>query len=247
MQKNTEVHILSLDLAKLARRTFMAMLSTAVVLIALFWNQNLWAESNTIKINEDPAIQHEAAEFIQYLANKALTSLNTEDATLADQEVKFTKILEEGFNVKYIGKISLGRHRKKASSEDLKNYYTLFPEYLVKVYTSRLTKLDTREVRVGKVLPNGKQDMYVRTKVINGENKTFDVDWRVRPNKENKNTEHGYKIIDVKIEGISMARTQRDDFASRISESGISGLLNFMRAIINDTTVVAENTAQDTP
>ena len=247
MQKNTRIKILSLDREKLAKRMFAATLTTAFLLITIFWSQNLWAAEETVKINEDPIIQQEAADFIQLLANKALTSLNTNEATLADQEVEFTEILVEGFNVEYIGKISLGRHRKKASSEDLDVYYDLFPDYLVKVYTSRLTKLDTREVRVGKVLPNGKRDMYVRTKVLDEEEKSYDVDWRVRPNKEDENTEHGYKIIDVKIEGISMARTQRDDFAARISESGMTGLIDFMQAIVKGTVEVAENKEQDTP
>ncbi len=241
MQKNTRIQILSLDPRKLAKRMLVATLSTVLLIITIFWAQNLRAENSTININEDPAIQLEASEFIQYLADKALTSLKKEGANLVDQEIKFTEILEEGFNVNYIGKISLGRHRKKASPENLKDYYALFPEYLVKVYTSRLTKLDTQEVKVGKVLPNGKRDMYVRTKVINGEKKTFDVDWRVRPDKKNLQTDHGYLIVDVKIEGISMARTQRDDFAARISESGMPGLIDFMQAIVTGTTQVAEN------
>ena len=241
MRKTSKARLLSMDPGKIARQMFLASLSATLFLIAIFWAQNLWAADSTTKINEDPVIKQEAADFIQVLADKALTSLNMNGTSLTDQEETFTEILSEGFNVKYIGKISLGRQRKKATSEDLKNYYTLFPEYLVKVYTSRLAKLDTREVRVGKVLPNGKRDMYVRTKVIDGEDKEYDVDWRVRPNKEDENTEHGYKIIDVKIEGISMARTQRDDFAARISESGMTGLISFMQAIVNGTVEVAEN------
>lgn len=245
MQKNSRVAILSLaphrDRQKLAKRMFVATLSTALVLLALFWSQPLKAANKTVNINQDPAVQQEAADFIQLLANKALTNLTTNGATLAEQEIQFSKILDEGFNVTYIGKISLGRHRKKATAENLKQYYALFPEYLVKVYTSRLTKLDTREVRVGKVLPNGKRDMYVRTKVVNGEDKVFDVDWRVRPNKKGEEAQHGYKIVDVKIEGISMARTQRDDFTARISASGMSGLIDFMQTIIQGSLKVADN------
>lgn len=237
MEENTRIGILPLNPERLARQLFMAIFSTILLLIALLWSENLRAEN----INEDPAIQQEVAEFIQHLADKALTSLKQDDASLADQESRFTKILSEGFNVDYIGKISLGRYRKKASPENLKNYYALLPEYLVKVYTSRLTKLNTQEVRVGKVLPNGKRDMYVRTKVISSDNKTFDVDWRVRPNKKDEDASHVYKIIDVKIEGISMVRTQRDDFSSRITESGISGLISFMQAIVDGPTLVAEN------
>ena len=58
--------------------------------------------------------------------------------------------------------------------------------------------------------------------------------------------DQGYRIIDVKIEGISMARTQRDDFAARIQESGIIGLLDFMQAIIDNTAIGQEDTKEKT-
>lgn len=234
-------------------RMSMAIFSTVLLLAALFWAQNLWAIEKKEKLNENPEVQKEAAEFIQKLANKALTSLKDNDSNIADQEVRFRGILLEGFDVNYIGKISLGRHRKQATKANLDHYYALFPEYLVKVYTSRLTKLDTREVRVGKTLPNGKRDMYIRTKVIDGEEKSYDVDWRVRPvvasipkntSKEGKTEERHYKIIDVKIEGISMARTQRDDFSSRIAASGMTGLISFMQSIVDDSIIVAEDSKE---
>jgi len=237
-----------LDLNKLALGMFMALM------ITLFWAQNLWAEDKKVRLNETPEIQEEAAEFIKQLADKALTSLKNEEATLADQEIHFREILLEGFDVKYIGKISLGRHRKQATQENLDNYYDLFPKYLVKFYTSHLTKLDTREVHVGKILPIGKRDMFVRTKIIDGEDKSYDVDWRVRPQKSLNNAngdnaddateKRHFKIIDVIIEGISMARTQRDSFTSRITESGVSGLIDFMQSIISGAVMVADNNKQ---
>jgi len=245
MQKNIKINAssiaLPLDLKMMVRPMFMAIMSTIILLIAIFWSQNVWAADKSRNLNEDPVIQQEAADFIQRLANKALTGLHQEGATLADQEIRFRGILSEGFDVEYIGKISLGRHRKRASAENLENYYALFPEYLVRVYTTRLSRLDTRTVAVGRVLPNGKRDMYVRTKITDGEAKTYDVDWRIRPQNSDAPEKHSYKIIDVKIEGISMARTQRDDFASRIAESGITGLISFMQNLVDGKVMVAES------
>ena len=247
MHKNSTTHTIALAVPakpdKTVWRMFIATFSTLVILLALLWSQNLFAADKKAQLNQDPAIQAEAADFIQHLADKALVSLSQKGASLADLEARFRKILTEGFDVKYISKISLGRHRKQASKNDLKTYYTLFPEYLVRVYTSRLSKLDTRKVDVIKVLPNGKRDMYVRTIITDGEGKTFDVDWRVRPQKTTAEApeDRHYKIIDVKIEGISMARTQRDDFASRIAASGISGLITFMHHLVDGSVMVADS------
>ncbi len=243
MQKPAQIRAIAKTAPYQPRRVIFAALATITLLTTLLWSQGVRAADNAVNINEDPAVQQEVADFIQNLADKALTTLNQKEYTLMDQENRFREILLEGFNVSYIGKISLGRHRKEATSQQLNSYFTLFPDYLVKIYTSRLTKLDTREVQVKTVLPNGKRDMYVRTKVIDGEQKSYDVDWRVRPEKEKA----GYKIIDVKIEGISMARTQRDDFTSRISASGITGLMAYMQAIVEGRIAVPEDDKVTTP
>ena len=71
----------------------------------------------------------------------------------------------------------------------------------------------------------------------NSENKSIDVDWRVRSDKNGN-----VRIIDVKIEGISLVATQRDDFTARISSSGISGLNQYMKDIIDGLTVAEEET-----
>jgi len=223
-----------------AGKMFGATMAAALLVMTLLWSQPLHA-ANKAYINENPQVQQDAANFIRTLADEALTSLKQQGTTLADQEKRFNEILHQGFDIRYIGRISLGRHRRSASPKNLKKYYTLFPEYLVKVYTRRLAKLDTKTVRIGRVLPNGRRDMYVRTKITNGEQKTYAVDWRVRPEKIAGTTNPDFKIIDVKIEGISMVRTQRDDFTSRISESGMSGLLDFMQSIINSDVKVANN------
>ena len=67
---------------------------------------------------------------------------------------------------------------------------------------------------------------YIKLKLK--ENKSLDIDWRVRSDKDGN-----IKIIDVKIEGISMVATQRDDFTARISSSGVNGLNQYMKNIID--------------
>lgn len=218
---------IAVDQKKIVKKIALSAMITLSVLVGLFWVQNTRAEEK-IALNQNPVIQQDAALFIKDLAERALSILGNENFAKEDREQQFRHMLEEGFNIKYIGKLSLGRHRKSASKDQLKQYYSLFPEYIVKSYATRMGKLETKEIKIGKVIANGKKDMYVRTKVINQENKSYDVDWRVRPYDNNV-----FKIIDVKIEGISMTRTQRDDFTARVSNSGVKGLNLYMKAIID--------------
>ncbi len=185
--------------------------------------------------NKDPAEQEKAREFIETFSARAIGVLNNTELTDEQQFGEYRDILNEAFAIDYIARISLSRHRKKASKEELDEYYKLFPEFILKVNSSRLKKLDTTRMEVDKVTPHAKSDIFIRTKAYNADNKGLDVDWRVRADKNGN-----IKIIDVKIEGISLVATQRDDFTSRIGSSGVSGLNKYMKDII-DGIVFAED------
>ena len=204
---------------------------TTALLVALFiFGQTANAD------NTNPAEQDKARNFIETFANRAIQILNNKELSEDQAFQEYRTILNEGFALDYIAKISLSRHRSKASDEELNEYYKLFPEFLLKVNSARLKKLDTTKVVIDKVTPHGdKSDIFIRTKIFNSQNKAYDVDWRVRS--DNKGV---VKIIDVKIEGISLVATQRDDFTALITRSGVGGLNQYMKDII-DGTVIAQN------
>lgn len=198
-------------------------LFTGALLLALF----IFA-SNAHADNQDPGEQQKAREFIEDFSTRAIGVLTNKDLTEEQSFQEYRSILNDAFAIDYIARISLSRHRKKASKEELAAYYALFPEFILKVNSSRLKKLDTTKIEVDKVTPHAKSDIFIRTKAYNSENRALDVDWRVRSDKDGN-----VKIIDIKIEGISMVATQRDDFTARISTSGIDGLNKYMQNIID--------------
>ncbi|WP_321391788.1 ABC transporter substrate-binding protein [Emcibacter sp.] len=214
----------------ITRRMAIFAFSSLLLIGAFFYAQSLFAapEAETTP-NQSEEEQAKGKAFVEATSQRALDVLKRKE-TLSEPEIEdeFRVILTDAFAIDYIGKLVLGRHRKKATKEELKTYNDLFPDFLIKVYASRLTKLDTTQIDIGRVIPHGKKDMFVRSKVLGENNETFDVDWRIRPFND-----AGYQIIDVKIEGISMARTQRDDFTSRVSESQMSGLNQYMKNIID--------------
>lgn len=184
--------------------------------------------NNALADNKDPAEQQKAREFIEAFSERAIGVLTNKDLTDEQQFGEYRDILNEAFAIDYIARISLSRHRKKASEEELAEYYKLFPEFILKVNSARLKKLDTTRMEVDMVTPHAKSDIFIRTKAYSGDNRGLDVDWRVRSDKNGV-----VKIIDVRIEGISLVATQRDDFTSRISSSGVAGLNEYMKDIID--------------
>lgn len=212
------------------RRMFMVLLAATVFLFVLISNSKAQGD------NSDPAELEKAREFIEGFSDRAIGILNNKNLTEEQTFNEYRKILNDSFAIDYIARITLSRHRNKASKEELDEYSRLFPEFILKVNSSRLQKLDTTKLEIDQVVPNGKTDIFVRTKAFNADDKPLDVDWRVRSDKNGI-----YKIIDVKIEGISMVATQRDDFTSRISSSGVSGLNKYMKDIIDGIAVAQDD------
>ncbi len=181
--------------------------------------------------NKSDKTQQEAKDFIKTISAEALSYLNDETIEKTVLFDSFKNMLTTNFNVKYIGKMSLGRYRKNANKADLEKYYDIFPDYLVSSYLNALGKLRIENFTVRNAIPYGKKDIFVRTRAITSKGKTADIDWRIRTKKNND----GFLIIDVKVEGISQVRTQRDDFSALILKSKIKGLTDFMETIINDS------------
>ena len=216
----------------LFRRVFISLITASFLLALFILGSNAFAE------NKDPAEQQKAREFIESFSERAIAVLNNKELTEAETLGEYRSILNEAFALDYIALISLSRHRKKATEAELKEYFDLFPEFILKVNSTRLQKLDTTKIEIDKVTPHAKSDIFIRTKAYNSDNRSIDVDWRVRSDKNGN-----VRIIDVKIEGISLVATQRDDFTARISSSGISGLNQYMKDIIDGLTIEKEETA----
>ena len=209
------------------RRGFLASI-VAVFFVIAGASQVLAAESAA----EDPM---GAEEFIRQLANDAFGILNDTRLTQNERDEAFRSLLKDGFALDYVSRLVLGRHRRTASKAQMAEYDRIFPEYILRIYASRLTEYGDEEVIVVGTTPAGKRDIYVRSKISRPDGPPLAADWRVRRIKEK------FKVIDLKIEGISMVITQRDEFLAKIASSGFDSLIaNLKRQAELDTAPAGE-------
>jgi phospholipid transport system substrate-binding protein len=165
-----------------------------------------------------------ARSFIIALSDDALKVLD--DTTLNQQErdAAYRHILSEGFALDYIARLVLGRHGRSASKAQMEEYTRIFPDYILNIYVHRLTEFGDEQFIVGDTVAAGKKDIYVRSEIVRPNGPPVAADWRVRVRKGE------FKIIDLKIEGISMAATQRERFAAKIAQVGLTGLIESLRS-----------------
>ena len=171
-----------------------------------------------------PAMVQGASQFIQWLGDQALGTLRTSAMTLAQRETAFRGLMRTGFDIEFISRFVLGRYWQQASPEQRSEYVQLFGEYLVKTYARRLGGYSGETFTVASAVAAGEQDILVKTRIDRPSGPPLICDWRVRL------IDGKYKIIDVMVESISMAVTQRQNFSSVVQNGGMQALLTALRA-----------------
>jgi phospholipid transport system substrate-binding protein len=170
----------------------------------------------------------EADVFIQSTVNRAAETLSGE-YTKEERIEKLKDIAKETVDITGIGFYSLGSHRKNISKEQLDNYKKIFEAYFLKSFSSRLAEYSNPEIEVNsKKKINENYTIVSSTLVATDTRPEVKIEWRVYT----KNPDN-LLIRDLIIEGLSLARTQKEEFSSIISsndgkiESLLSNLSDF--------------------
>ena len=167
------------------------------------------------------------AAFVQDLGDQAIDTLTGPDVTPAIRAERFRSLLAQNFDVPAIGKTVLGRYWKVATDEERGEYLKLFEDFLVANYAKRFAEYTGQKFKVRGVRSEGGDLMTVQTLIQTPDGgEPARLDWLMR------DAGSAYKILDLKIEGISMAETHRSEFASVIQSKGgkVAGLIEALKS-----------------
>ena len=152
--------------------------------------------------------------FVQSTVNRAAKTLSG-NFTKKERIEKLKEIASETVDIDGIGNYTLGSYRKNLNDEQIKKYRTLFKEYFLKSFSSRLAEYSNPEIDViSKKKINENYTMVSSVLVATEQRPEVKIDWRIYT----KNPEN-LKIRDLIIEGLSLARTQKEEFSSIIQSS----------------------------
>lgn len=166
-----------------------------------------------------------AENVIKKLGEDAVAFLSNTNLSTTQKEKEFRRLMNANFDMKTIGRFTLGRNWRNATEAQKKEYQKLFEKMIVSVYTQRLDNYQGQAFEIQGSQEAGKKDVVVTSYIVPESGSKVKVDWRLRK-KDGK-----YKIIDILVEGISMSLTQRSDFSSVIQRGGgdIEALLEHLR------------------
>jgi len=175
---------------------------TFVVLILISFNFN------------NKAFSIEADVFVQSTVNRAAKTLGG-GLTKIERIEKLKEIAKDTVDITGIGFYSLGKHRKNLSKEQLENYKIVFEAYFLKSFSSRLAEYSNPEIEVNsKNIINANYTIVSSTLVATNSRPEVKIEWRVYT-KDPDNL----LIRDLIIEGLSLARTQKEEFSSIINSN----------------------------
>ena len=197
----------------------MKKINTYLVSFFLIFQSSLWAYSS------DPK------NFIDELVNDAISKLSDKNLT-KEQKANFVEeVALENVDINALGLYTLGELRKSSSQDDISKYQKSFQQYFLKSLTSRLTDYSSSKFEI-----LGEDKKSATYTMINSKISPSDggpeikIDWRIYT----KNPEKPL-IRDLIVEGLSLARTQKEEFASILSSNN-----NDINVLINKLDVFVE-------
>jgi len=194
-----------------------AMRYLAIGLLVLAWGA---ATPRTAGAADDPKA------FVQGIGDQVVKVLQ-QNLPREKTGEQLNAIWLQAFDVEGIGRAVLGKNWKKASEEQRKAYMELFPKYVAKLYAIQFSDYsgETFAVKGSKPTSDG---TVVNAEIDQPNGEPIKLDFFVHSGGQ------GLKVIDVKVEGVSLLVTKRSEFDSVVAQKGIDGLIQAMRQKVGE-------------
>ena len=170
--------------------------------------------------------------FVKELVNDAMQKLVDKNSDSEEKEKYIEKIATDNVDINALGLYTLGELRKSTDKAVLEEYQNTFKKYFLKSLTSRLTDYSSKKFEVTGSDKKSSNYTIVNSKIPKSDNQPeIKIDWRIYT----KNIEKPL-IRDLIVEGLSLARTQKEEFSSILNSNNndIKALIKKLDEFVNN-------------
>ena len=161
------------------------------------------------------AYSSDPKEFITELVNEAINKLSDKNLDQDEKTIFVEKISLENVDINALGLYTLGELRKSSDKQILIKYQNSFEKYFLKSLTSRLTDYSSSKFEITGIDKKSSNYTIISSKVIpDSGDPDINIDWRVYTKNSDKPL-----IRDLIVEGLSLARTQKEEFSSILNSN----------------------------
>jgi len=163
-----------------------------------------------------------AALTLKSLSEDAFSLLSDPVISETERRERFRLLFNDGFDLPAIGRFVLGPHWDRASGVQRRLFLQLYEDLIVNSYAQRFRDYSGQGFRITDAQEVNPEVQVVSSTVVTPAGGTVPVDWTMR------RTDFDYQVVDVAVEGVSLGRTQQDEYGSVVERRGMDGLLEVL-------------------
>jgi len=164
-----------------------------------------------------------AVAVVSQTVDDVLAILNDPNLTSEARRSRIEQVAYDRFDFKTMSQLVIARHWRSFSPEQRKEFIREFKAFLSRTYGDRIDRYSNERVEIVGERPAPRGDVKVMTRIVGGEYEGAEVEYRLR---ERDGT---WRVIDVKVEGISLVINYRDQFKALLAREGPEGLLEQLK------------------
>jgi len=198
----------------------MKRISVYLFSLFIFFQSSLFAYSSNPK------------EFVDELVSDAISKLSDKNLNKEQKTIFIEKVAIDNVDINALGLYTLGELRKSSSKDDISNYQKSFEKYFLKSLSSRLTDYSSSKFEIlGEDKKSANYTMISSRVIPQDGGPEIKIDWRIYTKNPDKPL-----IRDLIVEGLSLARTQKEEFASILSSNNndIKILIGKLEEFVNN-------------
>ena len=182
----------------------------------------------SILVSKTYGFEKEVEQLVQSTTDRAKAIILNKDIKLIDKKSKIEKIALQVVDVDGLGRFTLGSFRKELNGDQLKKYVKTFRIFFAKNISSRLQNYSNQNIKVIGSKKISNNYVLVNSKMTSQKDQQeIRIDWRVFKIKEK------LVIRDLVVEGLSIAKAQREEFNSILSNKGFDALIASLEDFIS--------------
>lgn len=188
------------------RRLLLAAASAGIFLPGVAWS--------AVDLNE-------AASFVDRFAQDGIVKILEAQVSQGEKTTRFRALFKERFDIPAIARFVLARYWRVAQPAEQDQFLKVFEDVIVYTWARRFSEYNGQTLKVTGTAPDGDDGAVVNSRIVGkSEDQSFNVSWRLRKRDD------GWRVVDVIVDGVSMAITYRQEYASIVAQQGgIPGLI----------------------
>ena len=168
--------------------------------------------------------------FVSHFAQVGIVEVLEAKISQKEKAERFRTLFKSLFDIPAIARFVVGRFWRTAQPAEQEKFLTVFEDVIVYTWNRRFSEYNGQTLKVESTAPDGADGSVVNSRIVGkGSNDSFAVQWRLRKRDD------GLRVVDVIIEGVSMAITYRQEYATIISQQGgMPGLISALETRARD-------------